>query len=44
MKYRAAISFSLGRMILLAWKALWFGQKPSVETSGKKNQLEARMI
>lgn len=44
MKYREAISFSLGRMILLAWKALRFGQKPSVETSRKKNQLEARMI
>lgn len=44
LKYREALSFSLGRMILLAWKALRFGQKPSVETSGKKNQLEARMI
>lgn len=28
----------------LAWKALWSGQKPSVEISGKDNKLKARMI
>lgn len=44
MKYRAAIAFSLWNMILVAWEALWFGQKPSVETSRKENKLKARMI
>ena len=44
MKYRAAIAFSLWNMIIVAWEALWFGQKPSVETSRKENKLKARMI